>query len=73
MKAYQYCITQHADATALRGSYFGSGDGPYLLNAGCSGEESSLLECTSSSNIGYHTCPSNHDAGVRCDGKKAYA
>ena len=59
-----------SDATALRGSYFGDGDGPYHLSGvGCSGEERTLFECSRShSSIGYHTCTPGHDAGVRCDG-----
>ena len=57
-----------SDATALSGSYFGDGDGPYHLNnVGCSGEEKNLLAC-SHSTIGYHTCTPGHDAGARCDG-----
>lgn len=63
-----FIVPNHSDATALRGSYFGDGDGPYhLSNVGCSGEERTLLEC-SHSNIGYHTCTPGRDAGVRCDG-----
>ena len=59
----------HADATALRGSYFGDGDGPYhLSNVYCSGDESTMLEC-SHSTIGHHTCTPGHDVGVICDGK----
>ena len=62
----------HSDATALRGSYFGDGDGPYHLSSvGCSGEERTLFEC-SHSTIGYHTCTPGHDAGVRCDGNIFY-
>ena len=58
-----------SDATALRGSYFGDGDGPYhLSNVGCSGEERTLFECSTPYPIGYHTCTPGHDAGVRCDG-----
>ena len=57
-----------SDATALRGSYFGDGDGPYHLSSvGCSGEERTLFECSHNA-IGYHTCTPGHDAGVRCDG-----
>ena len=57
-----------SDATALRNSYFGDGTGPYHLSrVGCSGEERTLLQC-SHSPIGYHTCSSGRDVGVRCDG-----
>ena len=67
MCMYQFIL--YTDATGLRGSYFGDGTGPYhLSNVGCRGEERSLLQCISSSNIGIHTCSSNQDAGVRCDG-----
>ena len=62
-------VYYHSDATALGGSYFGDGDGPYhLSNVGCSGEERTLLECSHAA-IGYHTCTPGRDAGVRCDGK----
>ena len=62
-------VHYHSDATALGGSYFGDGDGPYhLSNVGCSGEERTLLECSHAA-IGYHTCTPGRDAGVRCDGK----
>ena len=59
-----------SDATALRNSHFGDGTGPYhLSHVGCRGEERTLLQCSyGRSTIGYHTCPSGHDAGVRCDG-----
>ena len=59
------------DATALRGSYFGDGTGPFHLSGvGCSGEERTLLQCsyTRSGSTRYHTCGSGRDAGVRCDG-----
>ena len=62
------------DATALRGSYFGDGTGPFHLSGvGCSGEERTLFQCSYyGSIIGYHTCGSGHDAGVRCDGMYNY-
>ena len=57
------------DATALRGSFFGDGDGPYHLSGvNCNGNERTLLEC-SHSTIGYHTCTPGQEAGVICDGK----
>ena len=63
-------VHYHSDATALGGSYFGDGDGPYHLSSvSCSGEERTLLECSNPFNIGYHTCTPGRDAGVRCDGK----
>ena len=69
-----YYILSLPDATALTGSYFGSGTGPYhLSNVYCSGEERTLLECSYYGNsIGYHTCGAGGDAGVRCDGKIVY-
>ena len=58
------------DATALRGSYFGEGGGPYHLGSvGCNGREETLLECSySKSIIGNYRSKPGHDAGVRCDG-----
>ena len=60
------------DATALSGSYFGDGIGPFHLSGvGCSGGERTLFQCsyTRSGSTRYHTCGSGHDAGVRCDGR----
>ena len=50
---------------------YGEGSGPYLLSyVGCSGRERNLTECSyGNSQIGYHTCSSGQDAGVRCEGE----
>lgn len=59
-----------SDATALRGSYFGNGEGPYhLSDVVCSGEERTLLQCSyGRSTVGYHICSPGRDAGVKCNG-----
>ena len=45
---------------------FGGGIGPILLDrVGCSGTESSLLNC-SHSGVGIHSCGHSEDAGVIC-------
>lgn len=65
------CI--HADATALKGSYFGDGDGPYhLSNIFCRGAESTLLDCRHSKqsiSLNRNCVTPGHDIGVRCEGK----
>ena len=53
---------------AFSGAHFGAGAGPiYLDDVGCSGSESSLLDCSNSSIV---SCYGGHseDAGVRCQG-----
>ena len=35
----------------------------------CTGNESSLLDCSSGEDIGSHNCNHSEDAGVRCEGK----
>ena len=60
-----------ADAIAFSNAYFGSGSGNiFINNAGCSGTESTLLDCTHSfgSNVNCYT-GHNGDAGVRCQGE----
>ena len=58
------------DSTAIRSLEYGEASGPYLLSSvGCRGHERNLTECSyGNSQIGYHTCSSGQDAGVRCDG-----
>lgn len=56
------------DAVAFSHAHFGVGTGLiHLDNVGCSGSESSLLDCQRSSSV---SCYSGHteDAGVRCQG-----
>ena len=59
-----------ADSTAIRSQVYGEGSGHYLLSSvRCRGHERNLTECSyGNSQIGYHTCPSGQNAGVRCDG-----
>ena len=55
---------------ALTGTAFGQGTGPiYLGNVGCTGTESSLLNC-SHSGIGVTSCSHYGDAGVVCPSGK---
>ena len=50
-------------AVALRGAHFGEGTGSiHLDNLGCTGNESTLLECPSTP----HNCLHFEDAGVIC-------
>ena len=57
-------------ATPYPKSTFGPGTGPIFLdNVGCSGTESSLLNC-SHAGIGNHNCVHSEDAGVRCQSKE---
>ena len=69
------CITWHlffpsincfiTDALAFSNAHFGSGSGSIFLdNVGCSGGESSLLDCYYVSS----TCSHSEDVGVRCQG-----
>ena len=47
---------------------FGQGTGPILFtNIGCSGTESTLLEC-SRSVFGVTSCTHSRDVGVKCEG-----
>ena len=66
------CSLDYADATALRDSYFGDGDGPYHLSGiYCQGGERTLLDCqfNNQSIISSRICTPGNDAGVRCDGQ----
>ena len=56
-------------AVAFGNAHFGAGVGPvYLDNVHCSGRESNLTDCSSSS-IVYCYRGHSEDAGVRCQGK----
>lgn len=51
-------------ATAFGSARFGQGGGPIVMdNVGCSGGESTLMNC---SFIFNHNCRHSEDAGVRC-------
>ena len=57
------------DAVALPNANFGAGTGSIFLDGlGCTGSESSLLDCSKSSTV---SCTYGHseDAGVRCHGQ----
>ena len=67
---YLFTITTFIDAVAFPSAHFGSGTGDIFLdNVGCSGMESSLLDCSyvSDSNI-YCYYGHSEDVGVRCQG-----
>ena len=52
-------------------AYYGQGyGGIFLDNVACSGTESMLTDCISSSHIGVHNCQHYADAGVKCGGKE---
>ena len=56
------------DAVAFSNAHFGAGTGTiYLDNVGCTGSETNLTDCSSSSTV---SCTYGHteDAGVRCQG-----
>ena len=56
-------------AQAYSYAYYGQGyGGIFLDNVACSGTESRLMDCVSSTNIGAHNCQHDDDAGVRCQG-----
>ena len=58
-----------AGAIALSEAFYGEGTGPIFLDeVGCTGNESSLLEC-SHEGIENHDCLHHEDAGVLCPGK----
>ena len=59
----------HTGLTIYQSStQFGQGTGPILFtNIGCSGTESSLLEC-SESVFGVTSCTHGRDVGVKCEG-----
>ena len=56
-------------AVAYSSAYYGQGYGAIFLdNVACSGTETMLIDCISSSNIGIHNCQHYADAGVKCQG-----
>ena len=61
----KYCISVHPGAVAYFNAYFGRGSGPYHLNyVYCSGNETSLLNCSRGYSIGH--CRPGNEAGVKC-------
>ena len=65
------CPIANTDALAFSGAHFGTGTGDIFLDdVGCSGTESSLLDCSyvSGGNI-YCYYGHSEDVGVRCQGK----
>ena len=57
------------DAVAFSNAHFGAGTGSQFLDGvACSGSETMLTSCSSSSTI-YCSSGHNEDAGVRCQGK----
>ena len=59
------------EVEAFTGSHFGHGTGPIFLDQlGCSGMESSLIDCNRFAGLGLHTCDHSQDAGVRCIGEE---
>ena len=61
-------INVSTDAMAFSNAHFGAGIGSQFLNSvACTGSETMLTSCSSSSNI---YCSNGHsdDAGVRCQG-----
>ena len=64
-------ILFHVGALAYTNAYFGRGyGGIFLDNVACSGTESRLMDCISSSRIGVHNCRHYDDAGVKCGGNE---
>ena len=58
------------DSIAVGNAVFGEGRNHSILldQLVCTGNESSLLECTFDEEIGSHNCDHSEDAGVRCEG-----
>ena len=69
---FQYLTDPTSDGVeVLSGSQFGHGTGPIFLDQlGCSGTESSLLQCNRFAGLGLHSCDHSQDAGVSCIGEK---
>ena len=62
-------VCEPTDSVAFSSAHFRAGVGPiYLDNVGCSGSESSLTDCPSSSFVSCYYAHSE-DAGVRCQGR----
>ena len=55
------------DSLAFGVSRFGAGSGGVFIDSvGCTGSESSLLDCSHSTSV---NCYRNYNAGVRCHGE----
>ncbi|PIK49864.1 putative scavenger receptor cysteine-rich protein type 12 isoform X1 [Apostichopus japonicus] len=60
-----------AASSASSLAHYGAGSGPIFMdNVGCTGFESSLMEC-SHSGLGNHNCGHHEDAGVSCTASRA--
>ena len=58
-----------SDLAVRGGAFFGQGTGLIFLdNVGCTGNETSLLQCPRPGPIGAHNCNHSEDAGVTCGG-----
>ena len=54
---------------AYSAAHFGMGSGPIFLDClQCSGNEQSLLDCPTFTDLGLHSCDHYMDAGVKCQG-----
>ena len=63
MVCIRFCFIV-TDAQAVSSAFFGPGSGPIFLDdVRCSGSETGLLDCPSTSQ---HNCVHSEDAGVRC-------
>ncbi len=61
-----YNLISFAEAIARVGAVFGQGSGPVILSdVICSGQETSLHNCTSDRTRA-SSCPHSQDAGVTC-------
>ena len=67
---HSYNYTHFAGAVAVTGSYFGSGEGPYVLRSTYCREYSRNLARCGQTGIHDYTadCSPGHDAGVICEG-----
>ena len=63
------------DSIPLRSAVFGEGNSSLhilLDDLECTGDETSLLDCIASADIGNSDCDHSEDAGVRCKGRQVH-